>query len=403
MQSDVWALGMIVLEWLTGESFWIDGRDIFTCDMATVTERTNVLLETITHGILVDFIRQCLTFDANQRPSPTTLLRHPLFSDINPPTSRTKQSLIDRISATHESMATPSVEHPLNGLPLAQVYYLWRLAGGDLEATLARHGAAITTPPIDCLPHVATADGLDFGSTNAWASVYSDRVFELSMHHLESRLGDFLLHETVPVFDGGVDLASAQHMNGVQFVDVEALLTPLQPVSLQQSPVPLQSAALDTTLEPRDFMATPRVYFEKYQAVLQSMVQLPLAIRERDVAYQYVRLHLFTQLLLHYPASHRDLVREANIDIPPLLRGPIWACLLGVRGDITESFDALDTFTESSTDRQLDVDIPRCHQYHPLLRSPDGHQKLRRLLQAWLVANPNLVYWQGTLFIQRRC
>jgi hypothetical protein len=44
---------------------------------------------------------------------------------------------------------------------------------------------------------------------------------------------------------------------------------------------------------------------------------------------------------------------------------------------------------------QIDVDIPRCHQYHVLMASPEGHRKLRRLLKAWVAANDKLVYWQG--------
>ena len=49
----------------------------------------------------------------------------------------------------------------------------------------------------------------------------------------------------------------------------------------------------------------------------------------------------------------------------------------------------------TQTDRQIDVDIPRCHQYDPLMASPAAHAKLRRLLKAWVRGQPGLVYWQG--------
>src|SRR5262245_42385144 len=56
----------------------------------------------------------------------------------------------------------------------------------------------------------------------------------------------------------------------------------------------------------------------------------------------------------------------------------------------------LDKESPGPWDRQIELDIPRCHQYHPLLSSPDGHRKLRRVLKAWVIANQNsLVYWQG--------
>jgi hypothetical protein len=77
------------------------------------------------------------------------------------------------------------------------------------------------------------------------------------------------------------------------------------------------------------------------------------------------------------------------------VRGPVWAALLNVTSDVTSLYAALDNVTETATDRQLAVDIPRCHQYDTDLASPHGHDLLRRVLKAWMVAHPNLVYWQG--------
>lgn len=44
---------------------------------------------------------------------------------------------------------------------------------------------------------------------------------------------------------------------------------------------------------------------------------------------------------------------------------------------------------------QIEVDIPRCHQYSELLSSGAGHERLQRLLKAWVRNNPHYVYWQG--------
>jgi len=41
------------------------------------------------------------------------------------------------------------------------------------------------------------------------------------------------------------------------------------------------------------------------------------------------------------------------------------------------------------------VDIPRCHQYSELLSSGAGHERLQRLLKAWVRNNSHYVYWQG--------
>lgn len=50
---------------------------------------------------------------------------------------------------------------------------------------------------------------------------------------------------------------------------------------------------------------------------------------------------------------------------------------------------------------QIEVDIPRCHQYDELLSSPEGHAKFRRVLKAWVVSHPDLVYWQGNFLVFR--
>lgn len=125
----------------------------------------------------------------------------------------------------------------------------------------------------------------------------------------------------------------------------------------------------------------------------RELQELPLVIRERDIEYQFQRVRLFTRLLQGYPHTSEQLRREAAVDVPPLLRGPIWAALLEVVPN--GSYAKIDKFTSTSTDRQIEVDIPRCHQYDELLSSPDGHRKLRRLLKAWVTAHPQYVYWQG--------
>lgn len=123
------------------------------------------------------------------------------------------------------------------------------------------------------------------------------------------------------------------------------------------------------------------------------METLPTVIRERDTEYQFHRVLLFSKLLKGYPYTRDRIIAESQKDIPPLLRGEIWACLLNVMED--NSYEAIDKFTPTPTDRQIDVDIPRCHQYDELLSSPEGHGKLKRLLKAWVQAHPQYVYWQG--------
>ncbi|KAI8988297.1 rab-GTPase-TBC domain-containing protein [Mycotypha africana] len=122
--------------------------------------------------------------------------------------------------------------------------------------------------------------------------------------------------------------------------------------------------------------------------------KLPLFLREQDIDYQNYRQALFSELLRQYPASRQEIIHHAKVDIPPILRGKIWAAILGVSGDLQYEYDQINKYVDMGADRQIEVDVPRCHQYNQLLASSVGHEKLRRLLKAWVCANKNLVYWQ---------
>lgn len=72
---------------------------------------------------------------------------------------------------------------------------------------------------------------------------------------------------------------------------------------------------------------------------------------------------LFSKLLAAYPYNADILRAEAKKDIPPLYRSAVWAALLNVfKDEIQDEFCRLNTFSEHVSDRQLQVDIPRCHQ-----------------------------------------
>lgn len=123
---------------------------------------------------------------------------------------------------------------------------------------------------------------------------------------------------------------------------------------------------------------------------------LPAVIKERNMEYQLHRIILFKTLLYGYPHTVDRLRTEAMLDVPPLLRGHIWAALLEVGGDIELEYAQIDkSHSVGTVDRQIEVDIPRCHQYHHFLSSPTGHERLRRVLKAWVVDHPHLTYWQG--------
>lgn len=125
-----------------------------------------------------------------------------------------------------------------------------------------------------------------------------------------------------------------------------------------------------------------------------------LSSKDGDLVYQTNRVKLFRKLLLDYPQSRYEIIKQAQIDIPAVLRGEIWAAVLNCEPDevIKEIYDSIDTISPHPCDRQISVDVPRCHQYCSLLASKEGHNKLNRILKAWVIHHQdanNLVYWQG--------
>lgn len=124
-----------------------------------------------------------------------------------------------------------------------------------------------------------------------------------------------------------------------------------------------------------------------------------LSSKDMDLEYQKSRVKLFRKLLLDYPQTRYEIIKQAQIDIPAVLRGEIWATILNCEPDetIKEIYESIDTISPHSSDRQISVDVPRCHQYCSQLASKEGHTKLNRILKAWVIyhEDKNLVYWQG--------
>ena len=59
----------------------------------------------------------------------------------------------------------------------------------------------------------------------------------------------------------------------------------------------------------------------------------------------------------------------------------------------------LVAFSASACDRQVLLDLPRCHPSDPLMRSPSGQFAAQRIVRLWLhfatSRNPAIHYWQG--------
>ncbi|XP_025831896.1 TBC domain-containing protein kinase-like protein isoform X2 [Agrilus planipennis] len=230
---------------------------------------------------------------------------------------------------------------PFQNFTIMEFYHWWQLAGGDVLLELKKQGLIRTSPPILSLPKAVLMDGNILGLERNFNLLYDPKVVLMPLDTLYRRFSHIPLSSYYPLI----------HINS----DI-----------IKKSEPPQYDAS-----------------------------NLPLVIREKDPEYQFHRTILMRRLLHGYPFTRNLIIKESEKDIPPLLRGNIWAALLHVKGDYEKEYAKIDKTTPTPTDRQIEVDIPRCHQYNELLSSSVGHNKLKRILKAWVSKNSQYVYWQG--------
>jgi hypothetical protein len=143
---------------------------------------------------------------------------------------------------------------------------------------------------------------------------------------------------------------------------------------------------------------------------LHHVAQIRRLLRENDVAdaasgggaesvCQYLRSY-FVPLKKDDATDSTGCVASPFFAVPPTLRGVVWGAVLRVPSSRKrEAVFANAVFRTAAkpslNDRQLSIDIPRCHAYHPLLATSTGSAQLQRVLKAWLFLHPRYAYWQG--------
>ncbi|XP_060525606.1 TBC domain-containing protein kinase-like protein isoform X2 [Cylas formicarius] len=242
-----------------------------------------------------------------------------------------------KTSSANES----KVRQPFQVFTIHELYHWWQLAGGDVFQELKKQGFIRSSPPVLSLPSLVLIEGAVLGQERNSSTLYDPKVVRIPLETLYQRFSHVPHPAYYPLIHSDSDVI--------------------------------------TNADPPPYDATG----------------LPLVIKEKDPEYQLHRVILLRRLLHGYPFTKALIAREAAKDVPPFLRGDIWAALLDIKSYYKEEYSKIDKHTYFPTDRQIEVDIPRCHQYNELLSSSEGHGKLKRVLKAWVNQNTQYVYWQG--------
>uniref|UniRef100_A0A8R1XUT7 TBC domain-containing protein kinase-like protein n=1 Tax=Onchocerca volvulus TaxID=6282 RepID=A0A8R1XUT7_ONCVO len=218
-------------------------------------------------------------------------------------------------------------------LPINEAFFLWKLCGSNIETILINHGIIKANPSVLALPYLVDGDCFMYGNADIRKYEFTFDIFILPSNNFRDRM---------------------KSLNESKFY----------------------------------------ISFEMEEK-MREIYDLSLMVKEKDIEYQGRRMLVLRRLLSSYPFKKSLLFCECCHDIPPLYRANLWSALLNIYWDVEKRFIAIDTFSPHASDRQLLVDIPRCHQYDDLMASLTAHRKLKRLLKAWLLLHENYVYWQG--------
>ncbi|KOX67936.1 TBC domain-containing protein kinase-like protein [Melipona quadrifasciata] len=334
---DSWSLGMIIAELLLTKSIW-SGVKLSQClrKVLSLIHCESSVFERLAREINCYNIYKDLP-DKVKEFVDCCLQIHPLKRKI--PEELLKLPIFEKFLLQNEKEIEKNLYRNIIVRKMDELYYLWQLAGGDITVELKKQGLIRSRPPILSIPNLVILLGQMFGRRDT-AGLFDLRVVKIPLDTLHQRLSHIPYIANYP-------------------------------------------------------WLTDQMRVQSQEELIDAASQLPLIIRERDTEYQFYRIVLYDRLLQVYPITRKAIIEEAHKDIPPPVRGAVWAALLGITGDIQKYYDMIDKETPTHTDRQIEVDIPRCHQYSELLSSGAGHERLQRLLKAWVRNNPHYVYWQG--------
>uniref|UniRef100_A0A1I7RZU2 TBC domain-containing protein kinase-like protein n=1 Tax=Bursaphelenchus xylophilus TaxID=6326 RepID=A0A1I7RZU2_BURXY len=279
-----------------------------------------------------DLISNCLNILPSQRPTSDVLLEK--LKEISG-----LETIHDTTNYTKEWLRHPAkVPESFPQRPLSELFYLWNLCGADVSSILIHNKWIRMNAPVRSIPTMVVDDFQQFGNEDCRNVKVTTNVVPLPCNHLNERL---------------------ESLNKTPFRD-----------------------SVEISIDDR-----------KYE---KEFVNQSLVVKERDIDYQAQRMCRIARLIKAYPFKGDVLLQELATDVPPVYRPEAWLALLDInKDDLIDVLSDVDALSEHASDRQLQVDIPRCHQYDELMATPAAHHKLKILLKSWLNKETDYVYWQG--------
>lgn len=265
----------------------------------------------------------------------------------------------------------------LADIPLSEVYHLWKLAGGDVEMEMKKLNLLMATPAIELLPQICRVkDSKEIGASNSDSGyLYSDATSVLCLDELRLRLDDKNRTDR-DMFEWDTNYFTVVDEHDVSFLPQSSLLaretgsiedndddfvfvesSDFSPDALTRAAPPVASdqpvGSVSSGQQPVSPTSTPSMRSNLSFTGSTQVPRLPLLQREKIPHYQCYRIKIFSELLAQYPASRKEIIHHAQVDIPPALRGKVWAAILGVESDYEDVYDRLDKITDFGTDRQV--------------------------------------------------
>lgn len=283
-----------------------------------------------------------------------------------------------------------SQQEYISNLQIPEIYYLWRLSiGRNLESEQKQDDC----PPIFKIPYLIVSEKQSSPAPepHSKSHLIIDTtpklipldVFKSDMKQIDAKIFSPLILTPEETYHSNQIKTSVPSLQTTRFIDNECNNN--------------RKLSETEALTFADLTSLSLTQSEQENSINENSKVLPIVIKEADCSYQCERIVLFKRLLSGSPYLKEQLRREASVDIPPFFRAQVWTILLNVSPAFGKQlYETIDKRTPVATDRQISVDIPRCHQYNELMASPQGHQKLARVLKAWLNHNASeYVYWQG--------